>query len=269
MSKTPKPKAKAAKKTQGPALPVGAMLVLNVQPAAAVYQFRPASAEMLKLWAGKEYWTLAQAACLLARLVPDAPREALLDIANGGQSAHILGDLKNSTWVDKTLAHKEVAGWVGNWRITPADCIRWAKVRQGLNVPAELEQVGQSRHWIRQDTKAEVARRETMTRAQIVDEYQGRIDDGARVLERTFDDHGNPKKAGDIDVVPLRVVYSDTGKEVRGYYVKELIRAHLEPLCNRPRVSAYAPGVSGKPQVWAPVKQPRGNRGKSSGNDDD
>jgi hypothetical protein len=151
--------------------------------------------------------------------------------------------------------------------VSQKDYLGWAKA-QGFDIPIELQQSKQPRYWMRQDTRAKVTRAEVMTTAKIKTEYVYRIPDGERRLGRMFDPKGSDRTNADIDPVPLRVVWSDSGKAVKGKYVTALVRDCLEPECTKPRNSVFAPGESGRAQKWGPVR-PSGNRGGSSGDNDD
>lgn len=197
----------------------------------------------------------------LVAAIPDAVRDHFKTIYRLSKSAIDNGTLK---WTTREASPKYPRLYVDQ-----GEYLAWAKA-QGFAIPNELQQSKQrSRHWIRQDTGAEVTRVEVITPNEAQREFADRIPDGKRILERMFDKHGIVSQ-DDIDSKPMRVVWSESGQPVKGKYVADLVRACLEPLCTKPRVTTYLPGKSGRVgggQNWGGWTQ--GNRGGSLGNDED
>jgi len=92
--------------------------------------------ELREFWGKQEFWTLIEAACLLAKKTPRRESEFDKDLQSGGKAARFYRDLKDSTLAG-TIKFVEVDGKLQRRRVTPGNAVGWAASR-GLDVPPAL-----------------------------------------------------------------------------------------------------------------------------------
>jgi len=254
MNKAVKPKAKAVKKAEESPPP-------NIPPhdpgAPAVAE--RCSPEDFATWMLYEEWTLFGGAMLMLGLVPTqrifAGDFITLDYVNTSIPPKLRQKLNMIYGLSKEklkaeATYRQIPAQFPRAYVKREKYLAWAKAQAWLDVPTELQQARESRYWMRQDTKEKVTPAQAMTTAKIMTAYANRMDDGEARLRRMFDPKGSVRTENDIDPRPLRVVWNDSGKAVRGKYVTELVQKCLEPFCTKDPFNSAAPGIGRKRGTW-------------------
>lgn len=91
-------------------------------------------------WKSRQLWTLIEAACLMTGEELVEATE-FIHIHASDIAGRFYGDLKDSTDLGTLKSQKSRTGHIGNRRIKPEDCVKWARGR-GYNVPAVFDDLG-------------------------------------------------------------------------------------------------------------------------------
>ena len=94
-------------------------------------------------WPRRESWTIAEAACLLARVSPPITAQAVFEAAASDNTdlALLYRELKDAT-LHGSIAYVDPGGWFGNRRVQPRLCLAWASSKE-IGIPDVLGELGE------------------------------------------------------------------------------------------------------------------------------